>query len=63
MRRAAAPRAVTVSAIAARWPMGRLGDLMSEKNYRGMTAYAKSKRANVVHTLELATSSGTAPDC
>ncbi|MGA5761570.1 oxidoreductase [Nonomuraea bangladeshensis] len=54
VRRAAAPRVVTVSAVAARWPMGRLDDLMSEKNYRGMTAYAKSKRANVVYTLELA---------
>jgi NAD(P)-dependent dehydrogenase (short-subunit alcohol dehydrogenase family) len=54
MHRSAAPRVVTVSAIAARWPMGRLDDLMSEKNYRGMAAYAKSKRANIVYTLELA---------
>jgi NAD(P)-dependent dehydrogenase (short-subunit alcohol dehydrogenase family) len=45
---------VTVSAIAARWPVGRLEDLMSEKRYRGMGAYAKSKRANIVYTLELA---------
>ncbi|MGW1774843.1 oxidoreductase [Streptomyces sp. NPDC002104] len=52
--RSPAPRVVTVSAIAARWPMGRLEDLMSEKRYRGMGAYAKSKRANVVYTLELA---------
>ncbi|MFJ6088461.1 oxidoreductase [Streptomyces sp. NPDC092369] len=52
--RSTAPRVVTVSAIAARWPMGRLEDLMSEKSYRGMGAYAKSKRANVVYTLELA---------
>ena len=42
-----------VSAIAARWPMGRLDDLMSERTYRSMAAYAKSKRANIVYTLEL----------
>ncbi len=47
-------RVVTVSAIAARWRMGRLEDLMSERRYSGMGAYAKSKRANVVYTLELA---------
>ncbi|MFE6489570.1 oxidoreductase [Streptomyces sp. NPDC057757] len=52
--RSPAPRVVTVSAIAARWPMGRLQDLMSEKRYSGMGAYAKSKRANIVYTLELA---------
>ncbi|MEU9786022.1 hypothetical protein AB0H92_34555 [Streptomyces phaeochromogenes] len=34
--------------------MGKLDDLMSEKNYRAMGAYAKSKRANIVYTLELA---------
>lgn len=54
VRRSPAPRVITVSAIAARWPMGRLEDLMSEKTYRGMGAYAKSKRANIVFTLELA---------
>jgi NAD(P)-dependent dehydrogenase (short-subunit alcohol dehydrogenase family) len=54
VRRSAAARVVTVSAIAARWPMGKLDDLMSENSYRGMTAYAKSKRANIVYTLELA---------
>lgn len=54
MHRSAAPRVITVSAIAARWPMGKLDDLMSEKNYRGMAAYAKSKHANIVYTLELA---------
>ncbi|MED7925789.1 SDR family NAD(P)-dependent oxidoreductase [Nonomuraea sp. LP-02] len=42
VHRSAAPRVVTVSADAARWPMGKLDDLMSEKNYRGMAAYAKS---------------------
>ncbi|MFJ5280936.1 oxidoreductase [Streptomyces parvulus] len=54
VRRSAAPRVVTVSAVAARWPMGRLDDLMSEKSYRSMGAYAKSKRAKIVYTLELA---------
>lgn len=54
VRRSAAARIVTVSAVAARWPSGRLEDLMSERRYRPMGAYAKSKRANVVYTLELA---------
>lgn len=52
--RSAAARVVTVSAIAARWRIGRLTDLMSEQRYRPMGAYAKSKRANVVYTMELA---------
>ncbi|MFG3322868.1 hypothetical protein ACGF3J_32915 [Streptomyces sp. NPDC048171] len=50
-----------MSAIAARWPMGRLDDLMSERNYRPMAAYAKSKRANVVYTLELARRTANGP--
>jgi NAD(P)-dependent dehydrogenase (short-subunit alcohol dehydrogenase family) len=54
VQRAAGARVVTVSAIAATWRSGRLGDLMSERRYRPMDAYAKSKRANVVYTLELA---------
>ncbi len=54
VRRARAARVVTVSAIAARWRSGRLDDLMSERSYRPMAAYAKSKRANVVYTIELA---------
>ncbi|WP_063060744.1 oxidoreductase [Nocardia sienata] len=54
VRRSPAARVVTVSAIAARWPIGKIDDLMSEKSYRGMAAYAKSKRANIVYTLELA---------
>ncbi|MFF0499708.1 oxidoreductase [Nocardia aobensis] len=54
LRRSSGARVVTVSAIAARWPIGKLDDLMSENNYRGMAAYAKSKRANIVYTLELA---------
>ncbi|WP_344285291.1 oxidoreductase [Streptomyces hebeiensis] len=59
LRRSTAPRVITVSAIAARWPMGKLDDLMSEKNYRAMGAYAKSKRANIVYTLELARRTAT----
>jgi NAD(P)-dependent dehydrogenase (short-subunit alcohol dehydrogenase family) len=54
VRRSPAARVVTVSAMAARWRMGRLDDLMSERSYRPMGAYAKSKRANVVYTEELA---------
>lgn len=54
LRRSAAARIVTVSAIAARWASGRLTDLNSQQRYRPMGAYAKSKRANVVFTLELA---------
>lgn len=54
LRRSPAARVVTVSAIAAKWHSGALTDLMSEQRYRPMTAYAKSKRANVVFTRELA---------
>jgi NAD(P)-dependent dehydrogenase (short-subunit alcohol dehydrogenase family) len=54
LRRAEAARVVTVSAIAATWRGGRLDDLMSEQRYGAMSAYAKSKRANVVFTQELA---------
>ena len=61
VRRSPAARVVTVSAIAARWRAGRLDDLMSERRYRPMGAYAKSKRANVVYTLELARRLAGAP--
>ena len=54
LRRCPAARIVTVSAIAATWRSGALTDLMSEDRYRPMTAYAKSKRANIVFTEELA---------
>ncbi|GHJ37169.1 oxidoreductase [Streptomyces sp. TS71-3] len=54
LRRSPAARIVTVSAIAATWRIGRLKDLMSEERYSAMGAYAKSKRANVVFTQELA---------
>ena len=54
VRRSGAARVVTVSAIAACWRTGELDDLMSEQRYRGMGANAKSKRANVVYTEELA---------
>jgi NAD(P)-dependent dehydrogenase (short-subunit alcohol dehydrogenase family) len=53
LRRAEAARIVTVSAIAATWRSGQLEDLMSEQRYGAMSAYAKSKRANVVFTREL----------
>ena len=54
LRRSAEARIVTVSAIAATWPSGKLTDLQSTERYRPMTAYAKSKRANVVFTEYLA---------
>jgi NAD(P)-dependent dehydrogenase (short-subunit alcohol dehydrogenase family) len=54
VRRALAPRVVTVSAIASSWPSAALTGLMSEQKYSPMGAYAKSKRANVVFTQELA---------
>ncbi|MEK8174524.1 SDR family NAD(P)-dependent oxidoreductase [Streptomyces sp. M19] len=54
LARSAAARVVTVSAIAATWRSGDLDDLMSEYRYRPMGAYAKSKRANIVFTRELA---------
>ncbi|BCB82769.1 oxidoreductase [Phytohabitans suffuscus] len=54
LRRSPAARVVAVSAIAATWRSGRLDDLMSEERYGAMRAYAKSKRANVVFTQELA---------
>jgi NAD(P)-dependent dehydrogenase (short-subunit alcohol dehydrogenase family) len=54
LRRSAAARIVTVSAIAASWRSGALTDLMSVRRYRPMGAYAKSKRANVIFTEELA---------
>ncbi|MET7398392.1 oxidoreductase [Dactylosporangium sp. NPDC005572] len=52
--RALAARIVTVSAIAATWRVGRQEDVMSQRRYGPMRAYAKSKRANVVFTAELA---------
>jgi NAD(P)-dependent dehydrogenase (short-subunit alcohol dehydrogenase family) len=54
LRRSASPRIVNVSAIAATWRSAALTDLMSEQTYKPMTAYAKSKRANIVFTAELA---------
>jgi len=54
LKRAPAARIITVSAIAATWGVGKLEDLNSEHKYGAMRAYAKSKRANVVFTEELA---------
>src|SRR5262249_29991152 len=53
LRRAPSARIVTVSAIAAGWRSARSRDVLSEQRYRGMAAYARSKRANVVFTREL----------
>lgn len=61
LRRAPAARVVTVSAIAGTWKRGALDDLMSEQSYGAMTAYAKSKRANIVFTVELARRLATTP--
>ncbi|WP_236573311.1 hypothetical protein [Nocardia caishijiensis] len=38
VRRSPAARVLTVSVIAARWPLGKLDDLMSDNNYSGMAA-------------------------
>ncbi|MET7402484.1 oxidoreductase [Dactylosporangium sp. NPDC005572] len=54
LRRSPAARIITVSAVAANWRIGQLDDLMSEHRYGAMRSYAKSKRANVVFTQELA---------
>lgn len=54
LRRGRTARVVTVSAQAATWRSGRLDDLLSEQHYRAMHAYARSKRANIVFTQELA---------
>ena len=54
LERSPAARIVTVSALAARWRSAASPDLMSEDRYRPMAAYAKSKRANIVFTEELA---------
>jgi NAD(P)-dependent dehydrogenase (short-subunit alcohol dehydrogenase family) len=54
LERSPAARIVTVSAVAARWRSAASTDLMSEDRYRPMAAYAKSKRANIVFTEELA---------
>jgi NAD(P)-dependent dehydrogenase (short-subunit alcohol dehydrogenase family) len=53
LRRAPSARIVTVSAIAARWRSAHSRDILSQQRYRGMAAYARSKRANVVFTREL----------
>ncbi|MDR0416952.1 MAG: SDR family NAD(P)-dependent oxidoreductase [Propionibacteriaceae bacterium] len=54
VRRSTQARVITVSAVAAGWKMALLDDLMSERRYRSAAAYAKSKRANLVYTVELA---------
>jgi len=53
LRKAPAPRVVSVSAIAAR--MGRINfdDLQSDLRYRPVSAYAQSKLANLLFAVEL----------
>ncbi|MEO3788165.1 SDR family NAD(P)-dependent oxidoreductase [Actinocorallia sp. B10E7] len=51
--RAPDPRVVTVGSITARVPVLDLTDLMSERNYRPLAAYAKSKVAALLFALEL----------
>lgn len=50
----------TISAQTSALPV-KFDDLMREKRYCGMSAYAKSKRANVYRTLELARRAAGAP--
>jgi NAD(P)-dependent dehydrogenase (short-subunit alcohol dehydrogenase family) len=54
LRASPASRVVTVSSEAHRRSRFDLTDLQSEVNYRGMTAYANSKLANILFTAELA---------
>ncbi|GHG52688.1 oxidoreductase [Streptomyces griseocarneus] len=51
--RAPDPRVVTVSAAICRSPIAELSDPQSTRKYHPMAAYAKSKLANVLFTLEL----------
>lgn len=51
--RAPAPRVATVCSIIAKLPALDLNDLMSERNYRPLAAYAKSKTAELLFALEL----------
>jgi NAD(P)-dependent dehydrogenase (short-subunit alcohol dehydrogenase family) len=54
LRRAPAARVITVGALAAGWRGGELTDLNSEESYKPSAAYARSKRANTVFSVELA---------
>jgi NAD(P)-dependent dehydrogenase (short-subunit alcohol dehydrogenase family) len=53
LRRARAPRVVTVSSSAARVGRINIDDLQSERRYRQITAYGQSKLANLMFALEL----------
>jgi len=53
LRKAEAPRVVSVSAIAARIGRIRFNDLQSELRYRPVSAYAQSKLANLLFAVEL----------
>jgi len=51
--RAPGPRVVTVGSVTSRLPALDLPDLMSERNYHPMAAYARSKVAALLFALEL----------
>ena len=53
LRKAEAPRVVSVSAIAARIGRIKFNDLQSELRYRPVSAYAQSKLANLLFAVEL----------
>jgi len=53
LKRAAAPRVVTVSSIAANSGAIDLNDLQAERGYKPMPAYAQSKLACLIFALEL----------
>ncbi|MDH6116203.1 NAD(P)-dependent dehydrogenase (short-subunit alcohol dehydrogenase family) [Kitasatospora sp. GAS204A] len=53
LRAAAAPRVVTVSSLISRLARLDLSDLNSERRYRPMDCYARSKLANLMFALEL----------
>ncbi|GAB3681913.1 SDR family oxidoreductase [Actinocorallia lasiicapitis] len=57
---APAPRVVTVSSLFARMPMIDMTDLLSERSYQPMNAYARSKLANILFALELQRRAGRA---
>jgi NAD(P)-dependent dehydrogenase (short-subunit alcohol dehydrogenase family) len=54
LRRAPAPRVVTVSSMAARFGTVRFDDLQSERGYRPMPAYGQSKLADLMLARQLA---------
>lgn len=59
LRRADAPRVVTLSSSAARFGRINLGDLQSERRYGAWRAYGQSKLADLIFALELQRRSAT----